>query len=110
MAASLHVDATRSVWRELCREMRVEKLKAGGWPAEEQKESNVYSILKRTNRITLESRQISVEEMSAKRFLELTQKNPGVIKSSRVIMPRPGHKGFGTVQVEYTHPILKTAA
>lgn len=66
--------------------------------------------VKRPIKITLDTRQVTVEEMSAKRFLELAQKNPGMIKSSRMVMPRPGQRGFGTIEVEYTHPILKTTA
>lgn len=57
--------------------------------------------------ITLDAKPVAVERLSATQFLELTKKNPGLIKSSRVVAPTPGRRGFGAFVVEYSRPIYK---
>lgn len=59
--------------------------------------------------ITLDIKPVAVERLSATEFLELTKKNPGLIKSSRIVQPQPGRRGFGSFIVEYSRPIYKAA-
>lgn len=60
--------------------------------------------------ITLEASYVTQEILSAREFLELSRRRPGLIKSSRAIIARPGRKGFGKFVVQYTHPKLKVSA
>lgn len=52
---------------------------------------------------------VESERLSAKDFLRLVKTNPGLIKSSSIVMPSPGKKDFGAFQVVYSHPIYKAA-
>jgi hypothetical protein len=54
--------------------------------------------------ITLDMKPVEQEVLSAKKFLELAKSNPANIKSSRLVMPQQGERGFGAVLVEYVHP------
>jgi len=59
--------------------------------------------------ITLDTRAVTEEVMSASKFLELARTNPSLIKSSRVIMPSPGKPGFGGFIVQYAYPQYRAA-
>lgn len=53
--------------------------------------------------ITLDAAPVYEEELSAAEFLKLSLESPHIIKSSRAIMPRQGHKGFGSFHVQYLY-------
>ena len=59
--------------------------------------------------IMLDAMPISEEVLSAEEFLRLAKTTPGVIKSSRIVMPVQGKSGFGGFSVEYMYPRFKTA-
>jgi hypothetical protein len=72
-----------------------------------QGENSVISVLsgnRREKPITLGSKQVTEEVLSAEEFLFLANKNPGIIKSSRALMPESGENGFGAFLVCYTYP------
>lgn len=51
---------------------------------------------------------IDGERLTASRFLELVKNNPGLIKRSRIVLPKLGEDGFGSFDVVYSRPIYKT--
>jgi len=57
--------------------------------------------------LTLDAMPVSRETLKAAQFLKLVNKNPGLIKSSRIVAPRLGEHGFGGVLVEYSRPLLR---
>jgi len=57
--------------------------------------------------LTLDAMPLSQETMKAAQFLKLVNENPGLIKSSRLVAPKPGHRGFGEFLVEYSRPVLR---
>ena len=59
--------------------------------------------------ITLDVKPVETEKLSAAEFLRLAKRDPGMIKSSRVLPPVPGKRGFGTFLVEYSRPLYKAA-
>ena len=52
---------------------------------------------------------IDGERLTASRFLELVKNNPGLIKRSRIVLPKLGEDGFGSFDVVYSRPIYKTS-
>ena len=56
---------------------------------------------------TLDVFPVEQETLRAEEFLRLVKTNPGLIKSSTVVPPKPGKAGFGSFLVRYTHPIYK---
>jgi len=56
--------------------------------------------------LTLSTMPVSQETLKAAQFLRLVKENPTIIKSSRVIAPKLGERGFGKVLVEYSRPVL----
>lgn len=71
-------------------------------------EMTFASKTRRREPITLDARPILEEELTASQFLALLKSRPGLIKSSRAILPQPGLRGFGSILVRYTRPIYKT--
>lgn len=65
--------------------------------------------MKRKNLITFDVLPVKQETLKAEQFLKLVRDNPGIIKSSEVIPPRPGSKGFGKFLVKYVRPIYRHA-
>jgi len=55
---------------------------------------------------TLDAMPVSQETLKAAQFLRLVNENPALIKSSRVVAPKLGERGFGKVMVEYSRPVL----
>lgn len=53
---------------------------------------------------------VESEKLSASKFLKLVQENPGLIKSSRIVTPAAGARGFGAFDVVYTRPVYKSLA
>ena len=47
------------------------------------------------------------EQVTAAEFVRITQERPSDIARSRFVPPRLGEKGFGSVDVEYTAPMLR---
>jgi hypothetical protein len=65
---------------------------------------NVFPENRRKSSISLVSRSITEEMLSAEDFLSLAKDNPGIIKSSRAILPPVGAGGFGAFLVRYAYP------
>lgn len=63
----------------------------------------------RNGPITLDLTPVYEEELSAAEFLKLSKNTPEIIKSSRAIMPRQGHSGFGSFMVKYLYPRHRVA-
>ena len=59
--------------------------------------------------ITLDAKPVKREKLSAEEFLALSRNNPGLIKSSKIVPPTPGRRGFGAFIVEYSRPVYKVA-
>lgn len=59
--------------------------------------------------ITLDVHPTTEETLSAREFLDLSRRNPGIIKSVRIVMPEPGQRGFGGFFVKYLAPRHKSA-
>ena len=64
----------------------------------------------RSTPITLDVQPVMQEELSAREFLRLAQTNPGIIKSSRAILPKQGRRGFGSFLVQYVYPRHTTSS
>lgn len=47
------------------------------------------------------------ENVTPKEYLKLAEHSPHLIARARFAPPRPGGKGFGTFEVEYSVPVLK---
>lgn len=63
---------------------------------------------RRRTPITLDAVPVTEEVLSARDFLALAASNPSQIKSSSIVLPTPGKKGFGAFLVRYTRPIYRT--
>lgn len=50
---------------------------------------------------------VNEECLSAKEFIELVEKSPWLIKRSRIVAPKLGEKGFGSIEVQYSRPRYK---
>ena len=50
------------------------------------------------------------EVVSAQEFVRIAVERPYAVARSRFVPPRIGSKGFGSFEVEYTTPILRTPA
>lgn len=48
------------------------------------------------------------ETLSPKEFMELVAKNPDLIRSTSIQLPKLGSNSFGKISVEYTRPLYKT--
>lgn len=59
--------------------------------------------MKKQNNI-IEVRPVQEETLNPEEFIELLEKNPSMIGSSRIITPRLGSKGFGSIHVNYSRP------
>lgn len=59
--------------------------------------------------ITLDTVRVTEEILSAEEFLDLAKTNPGIIRSSRIVMPQQGKSSFGSFSVQYMYPRFKTA-
>lgn len=69
----------------------------------------VTKRLRSRSPITLDARAVSSEVVTAEEFLRIAKTSPSSIKSSRVVQPMQGQKGFGAFVVEYVSPIYKTS-
>ena len=60
--------------------------------------------------ITLDVVPVESEVLSPKAFLRLVKENPTMVKSSQVVPPKAGSRGFGSFVVRYSRPIYKQPA
>ena len=58
--------------------------------------------------MTLDVFPVNEELLSAKEFIDLVEKSPWLIERSRIVPPRLGSKGMGSIQVHYTRPLYKS--
>ena len=65
------------------------------------------SLLLTRARVPLLDAPIRSEVMAVDQFLQLSKRAPLDIKRSRFLPPKLGESGFGSVEVEYSVPILR---
>lgn len=58
--------------------------------------------------VDIEVYPVRSEDLDPKDFIDLVERNPGLIGRSTIVPPRLGSRGFGRIHVEYTRPLYKT--